>query len=387
MAKRITLIAALLMVASPAFAAVTINIVDEGSGVAAITYNNGTDAVRAYALDITVDGGAIITGVSNFFTGEGAGYGIFPGTFRDFINPATPNWSDPNYTPVAPAGDPGALGGIGTAGVTIELGSLYVDTAPGASGTLCKLTVDDSTCMTVAVNTTRGGVVLEDASAASVTLPGACVQINVGCTVPNIVNMTVAQADANIVAAGLVKGTVNYTWHATVPSGSVTAQNPAGGGTVACGSAVNYTVSRGVQPTNCITPLGASYTTQAGQFDAYVTNLWNPSGWCPGASSYQCHGDADGTRSASPNFFRVYTGDLALITGNWKKKASAYPAGADPRADTDHKASASPNFFRVYTLDLARVTANWKRKDSTAAGGLPANCPLTDAANNAYVKP
>jgi len=77
------------------------------------------------ALDITVDNNTIIAGISNFKTGESTaaskGFGIFPGRFRDYINAANPNWVDPNYTPVAPAGDPDARGGIGTNGVTMSL--------------------------------------------------------------------------------------------------------------------------------------------------------------------------------------------------------------------------------------------------------------------------
>jgi len=100
--RRFMLIVAALVFASPVMA-VTIDAVKVGSDVA-ITYTGGT-GVRAFALDVTVDNDATITGVSGFYSGEGAGYGIFPGNFRDIIVPTAPNWAEPNYTPVAPAGD------------------------------------------------------------------------------------------------------------------------------------------------------------------------------------------------------------------------------------------------------------------------------------------
>jgi len=112
------------------------------------------------------------------------GFGIFPGKFRDFINPALPNWADGNYTPVAPDTDADASGtGIGTKKVILELGTLFVGDSnrPASSGTLCRLYVDPNRpgtigygpveCnMAIAVNATRGGVVLEDGTTIVPTL-------------------------------------------------------------------------------------------------------------------------------------------------------------------------------------------------------------------------
>jgi len=66
-------------------------------------------------------------------------------------------------TPVAPSGDPDALPGIDSNGVTIELGSLYSPVGPGSPnapdpcGPLVTLTVDKSTCLTITANVTRAG--------------------------------------------------------------------------------------------------------------------------------------------------------------------------------------------------------------------------------------
>lgn len=183
--KKLMLIVAALVIAAPALATVEIGVTDLGGGDAAITYNvTAGEAVRAFALDVTVSAGTI-DAVSGYKTGESVsgdlGYGIFPGNFRDYIAPATPNWGDPNYTPVAPSGDPDALGGLGTGGVTLELGSLYVDAnGPAASGTLCVLTISETAEVCITANDSRGGVVLEDANAAPTDLPlSPCVTVTV----------------------------------------------------------------------------------------------------------------------------------------------------------------------------------------------------------------
>jgi len=74
---------------------------------------------------------------------------------------------------VADANDPGALGGIGTTGITVEMGSLYDTQGPALSGTLCVVGTSDATSLSVTTNATRGNVVLEDASEATVDLSGA----------------------------------------------------------------------------------------------------------------------------------------------------------------------------------------------------------------------
>jgi hypothetical protein len=165
-----------LLLAAPSMATVDFNAVDEG-GVAAISYDASgeVELVRAFALDITVDSGAVITAITDYKEGVSVsgdkGYGIFPGSID--INDA----GDINDvgTPVA---DPCQLpsdtqGGLGTAGITIEMGSLYVGgpNAPDATGLLCKVAVDVDCNMTIAVNVSRGEVVMEGATQATTNLP------------------------------------------------------------------------------------------------------------------------------------------------------------------------------------------------------------------------
>ena len=166
-----------VMMATPAWAAINISIADLGGGQAAIDYS-GTELARAFALDITVDAGTI-DAISDYAVGDdNNNYGIFPANFSRFItvdaaSGEVSDWAVAGYTPVADANDPGALGGLGTNGITIEMGSLYDAAAPALSGRLCILNVSAACKMSVTLNATRGNVVLEDASEAVVDLSGA----------------------------------------------------------------------------------------------------------------------------------------------------------------------------------------------------------------------
>ncbi len=216
-----------------------------------------------------------------------------------------------------------------------------------------------------------------------------------GCvTVPNVVGMQEGSACTPIEAASLTC-TKTYQWHASIPKGQVISQNPAAGTCVVPGSGVALAISRGPQPIDCLANdvNQALMTTQKTSFTSYVNNRWDPNGWCrygnvgaPSGAGYQCHGDADGKNTGPPFYYRVSTGDLNLVIGNWQKTLLAYPNGADPRADIDHKSTGAPFSYRVSTGDLYRIILNWQRGDYTVPGGLPRNCPLTDVNNNNYVK-
>jgi len=168
---------ALLVVAlaAPAWANIAITVENLGEGRVGIDYS-GTELARAFALDITVDAG-VIEAISGFKVGDNNNaYGIFPASFSRniVVDPDTgevSDWRVDGYTPVAAADDPGALGGLGTGGITIEMGSLYETKAPPMSGRLCVITCSESCKVTVTTNATRGNVVLEDATEAAVDLP------------------------------------------------------------------------------------------------------------------------------------------------------------------------------------------------------------------------
>jgi beta-lactam-binding protein with PASTA domain len=86
--------------------------------------------------------------------------------------------------------------------------------------------------------------------------------------VPNVVGLTQANAEAAIVAAGLVVGTVTTAYDALVLAGNVISQNPAGGGSAQPGTAVDLVVSLGVQPVGVPSVVGLS---QANAEAAIVT--------------------------------------------------------------------------------------------------------------------
>jgi hypothetical protein len=171
-----TLVLALtvLLFAAPVWATVIITAAPDATNPRKVWIgytSNEAELIRAFALDINVTDGNIID-VNDYAIGDdNGGYGIFPGSFAAApitVNPTTgmvDNWDVAGYSPVAPAGDPDALGGIGTGGVTIEMGSLYDTAAPQNSGTLCSVTVDeDATELCVTANAIRGNVVLESAA-------------------------------------------------------------------------------------------------------------------------------------------------------------------------------------------------------------------------------
>ncbi|MCJ7777754.1 MAG: hypothetical protein MUP16_05520 [Sedimentisphaerales bacterium] len=267
--RKIPLILAVLLFATESLAtSVAVTCTDEGGGVVRIDYAvTDSPKVMAFALDITVDKG-VIERISNFKVGESTadskGYGIFPANFSRYItiDPNTSQvttWNVSNYTPIAEPNDPGALGGLGTNGITIEMGSLYYPTsdsspnAPDNTGTLFKIKVSESATVSIGGNATRGGIVLTDPTVSPT------VQLT-GCSVV----ITAAQSN-------------------------------------------NPSPNNG----NC---LPSNFTT----YNDWVA-LGKPACWC---WRYQCDGDADGQTSGFPFNYRVFTGDLTLIVNNWKKTIS-----------------------------------------------------------------
>jgi len=191
--KKLSLILAMLLLAAPAMAAVRI-IVEPDGDMAAIKYETDGEKVRAFALDITSNP-ATIDGISGFIRGESTadnpGYGIFPANFGRYITVdadtgEVADWDVNDYTPVADPCDPGALGGLGTTGITIEMGALYYPTddsspnAPPNSGLLCKLTLSGESDLTVTLNEARGGVVLTNPEVAATVDLAQATEIAVG---------------------------------------------------------------------------------------------------------------------------------------------------------------------------------------------------------------
>lgn len=301
--KKMILALAVIMFATPAWATVTIIATDLGGGIVAIDYSSD-DAmlVRAFALDITVDAGTI-TNIGNFEIGDdNSAYGIFPANFSRYIvvDPSTgevSDWSVNGYTPVADGNDPGALGGLGTSGITIEMGSLYVNNAPAKQGRLCTVTCSETCNLSVTPNAIRGNVVLEDATEATLNLIGAT---NVPVTVTGV-------SQAPQVAATSTAARINPIYTGPHPN----------------------------------------------QWEA----VGKPDCWCANINLRQCHGDADGMSEGEEKYW-VSFNDLAILTEAYNKPLELL-TGNQICADLDHLAEG-PNQYRVSTNDLAILVNSYK---------------------------
>jgi hypothetical protein len=317
--KKYMLMLAVALIASPAWAAVTVSVVDNGDFTADITYDvtGEPNKVAAFALDIVVDGGAVITAVSNYHTGVSVagseGYGIFPANFDRYItvntNGDVDDW-DPGatgeYNPAAEAGDKGAQGGIGTAGITLEMGALYKGdgNAPPDSGVLCTITVDMACNADLEGNAIRGEVVLE------------------------------------------------------------------GAGTPASVTYVDGPITGG--PADCLAPDHPDY--------AEWVAMEKPDCWC---IQTQCHGDADGLKEGSfiTGYFRVHFNDLTTLLAAWNvQEPPKGPGlrGQDERLCADFSRSKEGSFitgeFRVHFQDLTILVNSWNITEPPKGAGIPKDC-------------
>jgi len=310
--KKIILTLAVVLLAAPVWADVEITLTDLGDGVIQIGYDASgeTELVRAFALDIVATDGNIVD-INDYAVGDNnGGYGIFPGSFAGNIsvNPTTgmvDSWvGNPNpYTPVAPAGDPDALGDIPGPAITIEMGSLYEDAAPGQTGVLCTITVDENvTKVCVTGNAIRGNVVLEDASEATLNPAEVCIDMIVDCfpSTPEYANQYarwVALGKPDCWCEGWASGNQCY------------------------GDAAGDTHSRGY----------IVYTTDLGK----LSNAWklkvNPDGSLPPGLD-PC---ADFMHDVHSRGYVVYTTDLGVLSTNWKLKTLP---GDCPLNDADNAA-------------------------------------------------
>lgn len=173
--KYVLMLIAVSMLAMPALASVTISCVDNGNCTFNIvSTSTETGNIRAFALNVSVDGGQTIMAGSNW----NASYNVCPGSYVSSSNLGTPICNGSKY--------PGTLGGLTTSGVTLEMASLYApgQPAPGKTGVvLGTLTVSGACNVTLAANTIRGGsVIMEDPTATpTVTLNGIAVTCSTPC--------------------------------------------------------------------------------------------------------------------------------------------------------------------------------------------------------------
>ena len=353
--KKIVFALAVLLLAVPAWASVDVSCTCDGHEVTVIfdARSEADPNVRAFALNVTVDSGATIAGASNF----SSDFTIYPGSID--INGTTGNVDNAGSPICDPCVYDDTLGGIGTGGMTIEMGSLYVGeaNAPDPCGVLLKFTVDTDCNVGFAGNVSRAGsngVVMEDPCATPTVNLGTCIaQI---CVVPNVVDMTQADANAAIISADFTVGNITTDCNDTIAAGNVISSNPAAGATPGCGTAVDIVVSTG------------SCECYAGQpdYDQWEA-VGKPDCWC---YPRQCLGDADGLSQGKLNWW-VSTDDLTILKAGWNKPPEEL-VGNEACADFDHLAQGKLN-WRVSTDDLTILKASWNIDGGPSPTCVPGN--------------
>jgi hypothetical protein len=317
--RRILLIVAMLVIAVPAMAAVTVRATHKPtsalcSGVEVNYVCTGGDRMRAFALEVSVDTNFVIYAIRDFNTGENTdvtahrkGYGIFPGKFRDKINPLDPCWGDGNensvYNPVAPATDADANGtGIGTKKIIVELGSLYPNegNAPLSTGLLFRIDVKPSQLgpnecnVTLAENMTRGGVV----------------DINGDHKTPT-----------------LTPGKVTYA-----------------------------------KKFPCWKPFNFQYTDW---LSVQEPNCWLGSVAPDQKWKNQCYGDTDGKVEGTTTKYRIFNSDYAKMMNLWALKFTQIIFEVNNIcADADHRYEGTSTKYRVFNSDYNTLMFYWALKDT-----------------------
>jgi len=325
MTRILLVITTLALVATTAFAGVTISLEDIGEGdndhirQVRVSYD-ANEAIRAFGLDLYTTGGGNIIEIADYNKGDENGYGIFPGRFREAgIDPADPNWETENYNPTAAGGDPDRQPGLGYYGITVELGSLYTTgNEPPLAGTLFTIDVNlvdsngneiDDCNLCVTMNTTRGGVVNEDAEEVTVTLP------------------------------------------------------PGGDGA----------------PADCIKVAAETGCFPSDHPDyAEWISVGSPSCWC---YPRQCHGDADNIKQGGliTGYMYVSTNDLSILLEGWQVKEP--PKGTGLSGDQicadfahDKQGGLITGYMRVSTNDLTELLKYWQVKEPPKGTGVPSDC-------------
>jgi hypothetical protein len=224
------------------------------------------------------------------------------------IAPPAPDTTLPNASVTAPAGGSTVSGTINiTASASDNVGVVGVQfrrngVALGAEDTVAPYSIAWNT--TAQIN---GGYLLSavarDAAGNLGTSADVSVTVNniPPVNVPPVAGLTLNDATAAITGAGLTVGTLTNGSHATIPSGSVISQNPAGNASAPPNSAVALVISTGPPPADA--SLVASYnfdtgsgtsvadTTGNGRTGTITGATWSTAGRTGGAMSFDGSGD------------------------------------------------------------------------------------------------
>jgi len=318
--KKLILILAILVVASPAFAALDVNIVKIANGQVQIRYT-GADPCnlpRGFALAFEVNSTtADVCGISAYKVGESnstsRGYGIYPAriTFPD--PPGDQNKPSNWGNPLADQADPGAGDQtLPSKNFVLEFASLYApvhDTTncPNyPNGTLCTLSYEPNGATSFTIKMTGEGQYRITGGATATT--GVVFE-----------DGTTADVNKSLTITGVVE---------CFPGG----------------------------------PSGSKYLEWVA--------VGKPNCWCASIQPRQCWGDADGKSEGKTNPPWVFTNDLNVMFAAWNK-TYAQIAGQTYTgngvvtplicADFTHTGEGKTNPVRVFTSDLNILFANWNK--------------------------
>ena len=164
--KKLICALVVLVMASPVWAdvnitaSVVVDACEPNKATVTVTFDASGESnnVRAYAVDITLEGDAAITDV----TCADNGYYVYPGSIAISSSGEVDDWGsclcDSSYA--------GTQQGLDSNGVTVEMGSLYEDGQPAPADVNTMVVLDIVGCgdvnVVVALNAIRGGVVMEN---------------------------------------------------------------------------------------------------------------------------------------------------------------------------------------------------------------------------------
>jgi hypothetical protein len=378
--KKLILVLAIALIASPAMALNVYLEKQSGVNVVDVKYSDASTAnlPRAFALKLTITGGTFDT-ISGYKTGESTaaapGFGIFPARIQISSTGTVSDYG----TPLAAEGAVGTTDQtLPSSSIVLEFGSLYdgAANAPLTAGTLCSIayTKGTATQITLVDETTyRGGIVLEDGTQLTanntLTLPSDLGPATNGTPTPNVTTATGAlntdlgwTAGAGATSYDVYFGTVNPP--AFVGNTTATTYEP---GVLVQGQTYYVSVVAKAGSSSAAA-LDWSFNTDCYKTTSTAYAAWEsfgkPSCWC-----YQrnCRGDADGVKSG---LYWVYGSDLTILQAAFGKNDATLKTIANGIcADFDRTKSG---LYRVYGSDLTVLQGYF--------GKGQASVPVCDAA-------
>ena len=221
-----------------------------GISSSTINYYQRITSGAAPWFTVTPASGAITPQSINNLTVSADATGFSPGTYEGTFSITS---NDPNESPVAiPVGL--RVGLFGDIRVDFDYVGVEFGTIPNPYNTLIEGVDAATSSPTSLVTVVAGGTSFEMpdfSKEVTITTTGGEATISShtpGDPVPDVIGMTQSGAEATIIAAGFVLGTVTTDYSDIIAVGDVMSQNPQGGYTAPAGASIDIVVSLGVTP-------------------------------------------------------------------------------------------------------------------------------------------